>query len=150
MYIFALWNQSPMPAHYVECLTALRERYPTLVVLPYTSVDPDPRGEGDVEKLRILLSTSGSALYLDLDTMPGPDTWTGDGVVRCCAINCRGGMRDLSVLYKPEGREDEIRAMIEYGGNDKPTMRYLHHVQTWAPIAGYPDNKYFQHLNLSA
>lgn len=146
MYVFTLWNQLPMPARYAECVATLRERYPLLEVREFTSQTTDPRLTAELVRLRILRDTVGDVLYMDPDTVPGPDTWTGEGVTRCAAINFRGGMHDTSVLYKPVWCEAEVQAALNAGGNW--TGLYYQHVQGWAAIHGYPDDKHFRHLNL--
>jgi len=147
MYTFTLWHQLPMPPRYAECVEALLVRYPSLEVREFASQTTDPRMTAELVRLQILRDTAGAVLYVDPDNLPGADTWTGEGVDRCAAINCRGGLRDTSVLYKPAGCETEVQAALDAGGTR--TVLYYRYVQGWLGVRGYPDNRYFQHFNLS-
>lgn len=155
MYIFTIWNQSPISPGYVDCLDQLKSVYPGLVVEPIISPDgEDARIESDICRLKRLAEIDGDALYLDADCVPGAEIFDGAGLDKLSFANNIGGWLDTWAIYKPAGAENQVREFIETCPKERTLCAQTRHANRtrdkYGIICGYPDYKYFFHKYLGS
>lgn len=139
-----------MPVPYADCLTAMRAVYPDLRLISFTSDNTDIRLKSDRVRLELLSIAMEPTLYVDCDVVPGDDPWFPGN--KPAALNCSGGVMDVSILYTPGSEWRWLWAnLLAHVSEPGTAQAGLNRLPCQIDrIQGYPDDRHFAHRGYTA